>query len=81
MRNKCHRSLVDSVSADREVDLEEIVMGLRWHPQEPGASAGREPANLDASWRRFRIRFPRLHSSWPAPTAVSSAKFPPRPVT
>lgn len=48
MRSECHTSLKDSVSADREVDLKEIVMGLHWHPQEPGASAGREPANLDA---------------------------------
>ncbi|MFZ5557451.1 MAG: TerD family protein [Pseudomonadota bacterium] len=49
MRSKYHISLKDSVSANREVDLKEIVMGLHWHPQEPGASAGREPANLDAS--------------------------------
>lgn len=48
MQNECHRSLIDNVSADREVDLEEIVMGLHWHPQEPDASAGRAPANLDA---------------------------------
>jgi len=49
MRSNCHTSLKDSVSANREVDLKEIVMGLHWHPQESGASAGREPANLDAS--------------------------------
>jgi len=49
MRSNCQPSLKDSVSANREVDLKEIVMGLHWHPQEPGASAGREPANLDAS--------------------------------
>ncbi|OGA48914.1 MAG: hypothetical protein A3F74_18545 [Betaproteobacteria bacterium RIFCSPLOWO2_12_FULL_62_58] len=48
MRNNCHTSLKDSVSANWEVDLKEIVMGLHWHPQEPGASAGRGPANLDA---------------------------------
>jgi tellurium resistance protein TerZ len=40
---------MDSVSADREGDPNEIVMGLHWHPQEPGARAGRTPANLDAS--------------------------------
>jgi len=49
MRSECHTSPKGSASAKREVDLKEIVMGLHWHPQEPGASAGREPANLDAS--------------------------------
>jgi stress response protein SCP2 len=48
MRNNCHTSLKDSVNANREGDLNEIVMGLHWHPQEPGANAGRGPANLDA---------------------------------
>lgn len=49
MRSKCHARLKDTVSAVLEVDLKEIVMGLHWHPQEPDASAGRGPANLDAS--------------------------------
>lgn len=48
MRNYCHTSPNDSVGVNLEVELKEIVMGLHWHPQEPGASAGREPANLDA---------------------------------
>jgi len=48
MRNNCHTSPKDSTSANWEVDLKEIVMGLRWLPEEPGASAGWEPANLDA---------------------------------
>ena len=48
MRNNCHTSLQDSISANGEVNLKEIVLGLHWHPQEADASAGREPANLDA---------------------------------
>ena len=49
MQNNCHTSRIDnSISSNREVDLKDIVMGLHWHPQEPGASGGREPANLDA---------------------------------
>jgi len=48
MRTNCYTSLKDSVSAEREVDLREIVMGLHWHPQEPGTSASQGPANLDA---------------------------------
>ena len=48
MRSECHLSLNDSANTDREVDLKEIVMGLHWHPQEPGAGDGRAPANLDA---------------------------------
>ena len=48
MQNECHGGLSDTASAVHEVDLKEIVMGLRWHPQEPGASAGLGPADLDA---------------------------------
>ena len=48
MRSEGHTSPMGSVNADREVDLKEIIMGLHWHPQQPGASAGRAPANLDA---------------------------------
>jgi stress response protein SCP2 len=48
MRINGHASLNDTVAAGAETDLKEIVMGLHWHPQEPGASASRAPANLDA---------------------------------
>lgn len=48
MQSECHTSLKDSVNASWEVDLKEVVMGLHWHPQEPDASGGRGPANLDA---------------------------------
>jgi len=46
--NNGHAILTDAVGADAEVDLKEIVMGLHWHPQERHATAGKEPANLDA---------------------------------
>lgn len=34
--------------AAAEGELKELVMGLRWHPRQPGDPAGAEPANLDA---------------------------------
>lgn len=38
---------------ERQADLKEIVMGLHWHPQKPGAGASRRPANLDAQCAMF----------------------------
>ena len=37
-----------SGAAAAEGVLKEIVMGLHWHPSQPGDPAGAEPANLDA---------------------------------
>lgn len=34
--------------AAAEGGLKELVMGLLWHPRQPGDAAGAEPANLDA---------------------------------
>jgi stress response protein SCP2 len=43
-----HASLKGPDGNNAEADLKEIVMGLHWHPQERHATAGKEPANLDA---------------------------------
>ena len=55
MRSECHTSLKDSVSANREVDLKEIVMGLHWHPQEPGASCHVSDRVTEREWIRLDL--------------------------
>jgi hypothetical protein len=55
MQSYCHTSLKDSVNANGEVDLKEIVMGLYWHPQGPGASCHVSERVTEREWIRLDL--------------------------
>lgn len=48
-----------------ESELKEVVLGLHWHPPQPGGPAGEEPANLDALCVAFNRRGEPLEAVHP----------------